>query len=89
MAMLPRLGIIADVAAGVPQMLWVADNSIMEATVPERFVGATGTEVDLARNRRFIRADNGPQGAGSVGRWDDFAGGRGAAESCRSCWCNL
>ncbi len=51
MAMLPRLGIIADVAAGVPQMLWVADNSIMEATVPERFVGATGTEVDLTRNR--------------------------------------
>ena len=49
--MLPRHGIIADVAAGVPQMLGVADNAIMEATVPEWFVGATGTEVDLARNR--------------------------------------
>ena len=89
MAIPPYLGIIADVAAGVPQMLGVADNPIVEATVPEWFVRATGADVDLARNRRFIRADNGSQGAGSISCWDDFAGGRGAAESCRSCWCNL
>ena len=58
MAMSPHLGIIADVAAGIPQMLGVADNPIMEATVPEWFVGAMGAEVDLACNRRFIRPDN-------------------------------
>ncbi len=53
----PYFGIIANVSAGIPQMLRVADNSIVEAPVPKRFVHIFG--VDLAGDCRFIRPDNG------------------------------
>ena len=56
MAMSPHLGIIADVSAGIPQMLRVADNPIVVAPMPEWFVGTFG--VDLAGDCRFIRPDN-------------------------------